>query len=244
MGATGDMTGQIRTLSVLMPVHNEAATLREIVRRVLAAPVSQTIELVIVDDGSTDGSSELIDQLAEDEPRIVAVHHETGLGKGSAIRTAIGRMSGDVALIQDADLEYDPADYPALLEPIERGEADAVFGSRFITGRRRQVHRYWHAQANRLLTNLCNMVSDLSLTDMETCYKAVRGDVLKKLPLVSERFEIEVELTMRLARRGLRLYEVPISYHGRTRAEGKKIGVADGVHALWAIVKFGLLDRR
>ena len=242
--AGSNPTGEIRTLSVLMPVHNEARTLREIVRRVLASPVSQRIELVIVDDGSTDGSAEIIAELAEGDPRVVVRRHDAALGKGSAIRTAIGAMSGEIGLIQDADLEYDPADYAALIEPIVNGEADAVFGSRFITGRRRQVHRYWHAQGNRLLTNLCNMVSDLSLTDMETCYKAVRADVLESLPLVSKRFELEVELTMRLARRNLRLYEVPISYHGRTRAEGKKIGLRDGFEALWAIVRFGLLDRR
>ncbi len=231
-----------------MPVRNEARTLREIVRRVLQSPIELDIELVCVNDGSTDGSGDLLTQLANEyaDSRAVirVIHHESGQGKGAAIRSAIKAMTGDIALIQDADLEYDPEDYPKLLGPILSGEADAVFGSRFITGRRRQVHRFWHAQANRLLTLLCNMVSNLSLTDMETCYKAVRADVLKNMPLASNRFEIEVELTMRLSRRRLRIYEVPISYHGRTAAEGKKIGFTDGLHAVWAIIRFGILDRR
>ncbi len=246
--STDATTGTYKTLSVLMPVHNEARTLCEIVRRVLQSPIELNIELVCVDDGSTDGSGDLLTQLASEHPNARAVirvfHHTTGQGKGAAIRTAIKEMTGDIALIQDADLEYDPSDYPKLLAPILSGEADAVFGSRFITGRRRQVHRFWHAQANRLLTLLCNMVSNLSLTDMETCYKAVRADVLKSLPLTSNRFEIEVELTMCLSRRRLRIYEVPISYHGRTAAEGKKIGFNDGLQAVWAIIRFGILDRR
>ena len=236
--------GTYNTLSVLMPVHNEARTLREIVRRVLQSPIDLDIELVCVDDGSTDGSGDILKQLASEHANIKVFHHAAGKGKGAALRTAIGEMTGDIALVQDADLEYDPEDYPKLIGPILSGEADAVFGSRFITGRRRQVHRFWHAQANRVLTLLCNMLSDLSLTDMETCYKAVRAEVLKSVPLVSRRFEIEVEITMRLSRRNLRIYEVPISYHGRTAAEGKKIGFSDGLHAIWAILRFGLFDRR
>ncbi|PHQ78785.1 MAG: glycosyl transferase [Phycisphaera sp.] len=239
-----NQTGTYTTLSVLVPVHNEVRTLREIIRRVQQSPIDLKIEIICVDDGSTDGSTDLLTELAAEHNNIRVIHHETGQGKGAALRSAIEMMTGDIAIVQDADLEYDPQDYPKLLAPIISGEADAVFGSRFITGQRRQVHRFWHAQANRLLTLYCNMLSDLSLTDMETCYKAVRADVLKDITLISDRFEIEVEITMRLARKNLRLYEVPISYHGRTQAEGKKIGFTDGLGALWAITKFGIFDRR
>ncbi|MEL7483514.1 MAG: glycosyltransferase family 2 protein [Planctomycetota bacterium] len=239
-----DATGAITKLSVLMPAHNEARTIREIVRRVLAAPIAPAIELIIVDDGSTDGSRDVIDELASSDERITAIHHERSRGKGSAIRTAIEAMTGDVAIVQDADLEYDPNDYAVVLDPILAGEADAVYGSRFLKSPRRQVHGFWHSQGNRVLTVLCNMASNLALSDMETCYKAVRADLLKDMPLTSTRFEFEVEVTMRLARRGARIYEVPISYHGRTHEEGKQIGIRDGFHALWAIFKYGVLDRR
>lgn len=231
-------------LSVLMPVFNERATLEAIIARVLDTGLDMEIELICVDDASSDGTSEVLQRIAEGDHRVRVVHHESNMGKGSAIRTAIQHMTGDVGIIQDADLEYDPRDYARVLEPILSGEADAVYGSRFLSSGRRQVRRFWHAQANRLLTFLCNAMSDLSLSDMETCYKAVRGDLLRSLPLVSRRFEIEVELTMRLSRRNARLYEVPISYLGRTRAEGKKIGLMDGIEALLAIARFGLIDRR
>ena len=231
-----DATGRIEKLSVLMPAHNEARTIRESVHRVLAAPIEPAVELIIVDDGSTDGSRDIIDDLASSDERITALHHERSRGKGSAIRTAIGAMTGDVAIVQDADLEYDPNDFAIVLDPILAGEADAVYGSRFLKSPRRQ--------GNRMLTLACNMASNLALSDMETCYKAVRADLLKEMPLTSTRFEFEVEVTMRLARRGARIYEVPISYHGRTREEGKQIGVKDGFHALWAIFKYGVLDRR
>ncbi|MEO0512462.1 MAG: glycosyltransferase family 2 protein [Planctomycetota bacterium] len=236
-----------RKLSVLMPVYNEASTVEVIARRVLDAPCGLEVELVCVDDGSTDGTGARLRELAEGDGRVRVLSHERNRGKGAGVRTAIGAMTGDVAVIQDADLEYDPSDYARLLEPILAGEADAVYGSRFLSSGRRQVRRFWHAQANRLLTFCCNAVSDLSLTDMETCYKMVRADVLRGLTLTADRFDIEVELTMRLSRwrgpdgRAARMYEVPISYLGRTRAEGKKIGARDGVEALWAIARFGLL---
>ena len=239
-----DADAQPGTLTVLMPVHNERATLERIIDQVLGVdlPAGMGLELIGADDASTDGSGDLLDELARRDDRIRVVRLPSNTGKGAAVRAAIGaiRHSGpaDIAVIQDADLEYDPRDFVRLIEPIIAAEADAVYGSRFITSGRRQVHRFWHAQANRFLTSVCNALSDLSLTDMETCYKAVRADVLTRLPLVSNRFEIEVELTMRLARSDARLYEVPISYRGRTREEGKKIGFADGLEALWSMVRF------
>lgn len=232
------------TLSVLMPVYNEARTLRTIVEQVLAAPVDLDLELVAVDDASSDGSAAILDELAAKDPRIKVVHHPVNRGKGAAIRTAIDQMSGDIAIVQDSDLEYDPQDYPRVLKPILDGRADAVYGSRFASSDERRVLFFWHSLGNKLLTALSNMANDLNLTDMETCYKAVRADVLKRLRLTSERFGIEPEITARLAQWGARIYEVPISYHGRTYAEGKNIGWKDGVQALWLIFKFRFLDTR
>jgi glycosyltransferase involved in cell wall biosynthesis len=229
-------------LSVLMPVYNEARTLRTIVRRVLDAPVDGDLELVAVDDGSTDHSFDVLEELAASDDRIVLLRHPVNRGKGAAIRTAIARMTGDVALVQDSDLEYDPADFPRLLKPILEDRADAVFGSRFAASPERRVLLYWHSLGNRLLTWFANVLNDLNLTDMETCYKAVRTDFLKDLRLRSERFGIEPELTTRLAQSGARIYEVPISYHGRTYAEGKNIGWRDGVQAMWLLFKFRFLD--
>ena len=234
----------MKTLSVLMPVYNEARTLRTIVGRVLASPVDLDIELVAVDDGSRDDSVEILHKLAADDPRIKVVVQPHNMGKGKAIRTAIEHMTGDVAIIQDADLEYDPADYPRVLKPILDGNADAVYGSRFAASEERRVLLFWHALGNKVLTGLSNMANDLNLTDMETCYKAVRGDLLKSLRLTSDRFGIEPEITARLAQWGARIYEVPISYHGRTYAEGKNIGWRDGVAAMWLIFKFRFLDTR
>jgi glycosyltransferase involved in cell wall biosynthesis len=231
-------------LSVLMPVYNEVRTLRTIVHRVLNAPVDIAIELVIVDDGSTDGSPELIAELARGEPRIVFWFHDENQGKAAAIRTAIRIMTGDLALIQDADLEYNPDDYPALLQPMLDGVADAVFGSRFLSGRYRRVLYYWHTLGNRLLTLLCNVLNDINLTDMETGYKLIRADILRDIPLTANGFALEPELITKLARWDLRLYEVPISYQGRTYAEGKKIGVKDLFAALWALVKYRFFSCR
>lgn len=238
------MEGSDVKLSVLMPVHNEARTLRTIVRRVLDAPVDCELELVAVDDGSTDRSLEILEELSQGDDRILVIHHPANRGKGAAIRTAIAAMSGDIAVVQDSDLEYDPAEFPRLLKPILDDLADAVFGSRFAASPERRVLLYWHSLGNRLLTWFANVLNDLNLTDMETCYKAVRADLLKDLRLRSERFGIEPEMTTRLAQSGARIYEVPISYHGRTYAEGKAIGWRDGVEALWLLFKFRFLDTR
>jgi glycosyltransferase involved in cell wall biosynthesis len=227
-----------------MPVYNEVRTLRTIVERVLNAPVEIDIELVIVDDGSTDGSRQLIAELARRDSRIKPVFHRQNQGKAGAVRSAIGTMSGDLALIQDADLEYSPADYPALLRPMMEGVADAVFGSRFLSGDYRRVLYFWHSLGNRLLTTLTNVLNDVNLTDMETGYKLIRADILRAIPLTSNGFALEPELTTKLAMWDLRLYEVPISYQGRTYAEGKKIGVRDLFAALWALLKYRFISRQ
>ena len=231
-------------LSVLIPVYNEARTLRTIIRRVLASPVGLPMELVCVDDGSRDGSPEILDQLAAADSRIRVIRQPRNMGKGAAIITAIQHMTGDIALIQDADLEYDPADYPALVAPILEGKADAVFGSRFASASQRKILLYWHGVANHFLTWLTNILNDINLTDMETCYKAVRADILKQTPLHSQRFGIEPELTTKLAQWNIRLYEVPISYHGRSVAEGKKIGWKDAISAVWTLLKYRFVDDR
>lgn len=231
-------------LSVLMPVYNEARTLRQIVARVLTSPISGEIELICVDDGSTDRSGEILAELSRHDDRVVLLTHPFNRGKGAAIRTAISAISGDVAVIQDSDLEYDPLDYPRLLKPIVDGRADAVFGSRFTASPERRVLLYWHSLGNKALTWLTNVLNDLNLTDMESCYKAVRADIMKSLRLRSERFGIEPELTTRLAQWGARIYEVPISYHGRTYLEGKNIGWRDGLQAIWLLVKFRFFDTR
>ncbi len=233
-----------RTLSVLMPVYNEARTLRRIVKAVLSSRVGLEIELVCVDDASMDSTPEILKELAAQDPRIRVVTHPVNRGKGAAIRTAIAHMTGDIAIVQDADLEYDPREFPLVLGPILEGKADAVFGSRFTASPQRKVLLYWHSVANKLLTWTTNVLNDINITDMETCYKAVRADVLRQIPLKSERFGIEPELTTRLAQWNLRIYEVPISYHGRTLAEGKKIGWKDAVSAAWCLVKYRFFDRR
>jgi glycosyltransferase involved in cell wall biosynthesis len=239
-----DSSPVYRTLSVLMPVYNEVRTLERIVKAVLAAPIDLEIELVVVDDGSTDGSRELLADLAGRDPRIRAILHPRNAGKAAAVRTAIREMTGDLAIVQDADLEYSPQDYPVMLQPVLDGLADAVFGSRFLASPHRRVMYFWHTMANNILTLVCNMLNDVNLTDMETGYKLVRADVLRSIPLTANGFEFEPELTTKLARWGLRMYEVPISYAGRTYAEGKKIGWTDGVKALWALFRYRFFDQR
>ena len=231
-------------LSVLMPVYNESRTLRTIVAKVLASPVDAEIELVCVDDCSKDDSLAILNELAAQDSRIRVIAQPVNMGKGKAIRTAIDTMTGDIGIIQDADLEYDPDEYPLVLAPLLAGRADAVYGSRFASSEQRRVLFFWHSLGNKLLTLTSNMANDLNLTDMETCYKAVRGDILKKLRLTSDRFGLEPEITARLAQWGARIYEVPISYHGRTYAEGKNIGWRDGVEALWLILKFRFIDTK
>jgi glycosyltransferase involved in cell wall biosynthesis len=232
-------------LSVLIPVYNERRTIREIVTRVLAQQVDgvDEVEIMIVDDHSTDGSREIIQDLQDAHPDIIrSILLEENRGKGNAIRTAIEAASGDLAIVQDADLEYDPADYPTVLQPIIEGEADVVYGSRFIAREERRVLYYRHTIANRFLTHVSNWFTDLNLTDMETCYKAFRLQVAKTIPIRSRGFGIEPELTAKFAKRKLRIYEVPISYHGRTYQEGKKITWRDGLTALWTIFKYWLID--
>ena len=241
--ATADSGEQLRRLSVLMPVFNEQRTLREIVARVLSSPIPLEIELIIVDDCSSDGSWQVIQELAAADPRIKALRQERNAGKGAALRAAIAEISGDVAIVQDADLEYDPHEYRLLLPPILSGKADAVFGSRYA-GTPRRVMPFWHTLINRGLTLLSNVVNNLWLTDMETCYKMVRADILKQLRLTSRSFTFEPELTCRLSQWGARIYEVPISYNSRGYRDGKKIRPRDGFLALVTIVRARYLDRR
>ena len=228
-------------LSIIMPVYNEMTTIAEIIHRVGEALVGLSKELVIVDDGSTDGTREYLQSLAEGETRdgltVKVIFHETNQGKGAAIRTAIAHVTGDIVLIQDADLEYDPQDYPALLKPILEQRADVVFGNRFHGGSHRVLY-FWHFVGNKLLTTLCNIMTNLNLTDMEVGYKVFRAEILKQVQLCSNRFGFEPEITVKMARLDCRIYEVPISYHGRTYAEGKKINWRDGIAALLHMLRY------
>jgi glycosyltransferase involved in cell wall biosynthesis len=236
-------TGEL-LLSILVPVYNERTVAERSLAQVLAAPLPENMEreLIIVDDCSTDGTAAILERIAAGNPSIRLIRKSVNEGKGAAVRTAIEHARGDFCLVQDADLEYDPSEYSKLLRPLLDGHADAVFGSRYLAGEQTRVLPYWHSMINKGLTILSNMFCNLNLTDMETCYKVFRTDLLKSIPIRSNRFGFEPEITMKAAKRKLRIYEVPISYHGRTYEEGKKIGWRDGVKALGVILHFWLID--
>jgi glycosyltransferase involved in cell wall biosynthesis len=227
-------------LSVVMPVYNERATLLQVIEKVLAVPID--IELLCVDDGSTDGSVKILEDLAAQKPQIHFLRQPRNMGKGAALRRGIQEARGDFVVIQDADLEYDPADYVFLLEPLLQGKADVVFGSRFLGGAPHRVLYFWHSVGNWILTILSNCLTNINLTDMETCYKAFRREIIQSIPIEEDRFGFEPEITVKLAKRHLRIYEVGISYWGRTYEEGKKIGWKDGVRALWCLLKYSMKE--
>jgi glycosyltransferase involved in cell wall biosynthesis len=234
-------------LSVLIPVYNEELTLEEVVRRVSAVPIEK--EIILVDDGSQDQSRQILDSLrkknqqtADPTNRLHIVFRPYNQGKGAALKEALSHVTGDIVIIQDADLEYDPKDYPALLEPIENGLADVVYGTRFAGGGAHRVLFFWHSMGNRLLTSVSNMLTNLNLSDMEVGYKVFRATVLRGIDLKSSRFGFDPEITVKLAKKGCRFYEIPISYHGRTYEEGKKITWKDGVAALYYMIRFRFSD--
>jgi len=234
--------GAMKKLSVVIPAFNEVETIERVLDRVAAAPLPAQVELeiIVVDDASTDGTQDKLEELAADGRHdFKLVQHETNQGKGAALRSGFAAAEGDFVLVQDADLEYHPRDYPVLLQPILEDSADVVYGSRFLGGPHRVLF-FWHYQGNKLLTLISNMFTDLNLSDMETGYKVFRKEVLEKLTLRSNRFAIEPEMTAKVAKQQVRIFEVPISYSGRTYAEGKKIGWKDGVAAIWAILRYNL----
>jgi glycosyltransferase involved in cell wall biosynthesis len=228
-------------LSIIVPVYNEIATIAEIIQRVRAAPIQIPMELIFVDDCSVDGTREYLQNYVSSEMveglEVKVFSHERNLGKGAAIRTGIAHVSGTIVLIQDADLEYDPQDFGALLKPILDGRADVVFGNRFHGGAHRVLY-FWHSIGNRVLTTICNMLTNLNLTDMEVGYKVFRTEIIRQIRLESNRFGFEPEITVKVAKLGCRIYEVPVSYYGRTYAEGKKINWRDGIAAFFHIIRY------
>ena len=227
-------------LSVVMPVYNEQATLRQVIANVLQVPFE--IELLCVDDGSTDGSREILTQIQSQSPQVRLLFQPKNMGKGAALRRGIQEATGDFVVIQDADLEYDPSDYEVLLEPLLEGKADVVYGSRFMSGRPHRVLYFWHSVGNRFLTLASNALTNLNLSDMETCYKVFRREVIQSIRLEEDRFGFEPEVTVKVSKRNLRVYEVGISYWGRTYEEGKKIGWKDGFRALWCLLKYAVKE--
>jgi glycosyltransferase involved in cell wall biosynthesis len=230
---------QQQCLSIVMPAYNEEATLATVVQRVLQVP--NLLEVVIVNDCSKDRTGEIAEELASQEPRLKVLHHQVNRGKTEALKTGFAASRGEIVIVQDADLEYNPSDIPDLIEPIISGEADVVYGSRFLVRKAARVLYFYHYLANKTLTFLSNLFTNVNLTDVETGYKAFRGEIIRQMTITSSGFGFEIEVTAKIAKLNCRLYEVPISYYGRTYEEGKKIGTVDGLAALWYIVRFNLL---
>jgi len=233
------MTDQRRCLSVVIPVYNEAGTLMEVVNNVMTVP--ELHEVVIVDDCSTDGTAEVISRLSEQFPQVRSKRHEKNAGKTAALRTGFALTTGEIVVVQDADLEYHPSEIPDIIRPIIEGHADVVYGSRFLVRRATRVLYFYHYLANKVLTFLSNSLTNLNMTDIETGYKAFRGEIIRKMIIVSKGFGFEVEVTAKVAKLKCAVYEVPVSYYGRTYEEGKKVGLFDGLIALWLIIRFNLL---
>ena len=229
-------------LSIVIPVYNEVKTLAEVLQVVKGVDIPLEKEIILVDDCSTDGTRDLLEKMQSEDSRLKVAFHEVNQGKGAALHTGFAQATGDFVIIQDADLEYDPGEYMHLLDPLIRGRADVVFGSRFQGGGPHRVVYYWHYLGNRFLTTLSNMMTNITLTDMEVCYKVFRREIIQSLNLREKRFGFEVEVTAKVARGNWRIYEVPISYYGRTYSEGKKITWRDGFRALWCIVKYRFVD--